>query len=261
LSTSVAHKIKRADLIFNLDFIGVPLDFDIVETIFEKVSKNRIVFHVLNLNFLDVLVKKQRSTLAVSCSRNKVINPNKWSGPMDYYRDANQNIVVKLKGFINYGSGMDLWTAPDENGNRWITDLTGGFPEVSTGMQVVIDGLQEYKQQNFAHIGYGYNKLPTKERTIMEQNFMNEAKNLFTKNRDRLVRELGKALSKQSVKYDVGEEQYDEFVVSQYKIESVSIPKTSSIDKKLISDVLKKKHKLKVLDYNSSFFNLTGDGQ
>ena len=180
---------------------------------------------------------------------------------MDYYRDANQNIVVKLKGFINYGSGMDLWTAPDENGNRWITDLTGGFPEVSTGMQVVIDGLQEYKQQNFAHIGYGYNKLPTKERTIMEQNFMNEAKNLFTKNRDRLVRELGKALSKQSVKYDVGEEQYDEFVVSQYKIESVSIPKTSSIDKKLISDVLKKKHKLKVLDYNSSFFNLTGDGQ
>lgn len=261
VAKTVAHKVKRADLIFNTDFIGVPLNFDIVETIFDKVSKNRIVFHVLNMDFLDVLVKKQRSNLSISCSRNKVIDPNKWSGPMDYHRDAGQNIVVKLKGFINYGSEMDLWTAPDEHGNRWITDLTGGFPEVSEGMQIVIDGLQAYKEAQFGHIGYGYTDLPKQQRLAMEEQFMNEAKNLLTKHRDALVREMGKVLRKQKVKYDVGESDYDEFVISNYKIECVAIPKKTSLDKKIIADAITKKHKLKIVDYSSTFFNLNGDGQ
>lgn len=261
MSTVVAHKINRADLIFTTDFIGVPLNFDIVESIFKSVSQNRIVFHVLNLKFLHILVKHQKSAMTISCSRNKVVDPSKWCGPMDYYRNAEDNIVVKLKGFINYGSGMDLWTAPDEYGNRWMTDFTGGFPEVTKGMQVVIDGLQKYKEENFAHIGYGYTELPKKERMVMEEKFMSEAKNLFTKNKDRLAKELGKILSKQSVKYDVGEENYDEFIISQYKIVSVAIPKKSSINKKVIENTIKTKHKLKVVEYGSTFFNLQGDGQ
>lgn len=266
----LAHRVKRAEMIFAPGIIAVPLNFDIVEQIFKTISQNRIAFHVMHISFLDKLVKNQKSNIAISCSRNKIIPPDSWSGPdLDMamndarLRDPKKNIVVKLKGFINYGNNMDLWTAPDEYGNRWITDMIGGDPIVEDGMQTVIDALKKYKEDTFSVLEYDYNDtpiIPKAQKTIMEKQYMEEAKKIFIKNKDALIRDMKKVLSKQSVSYKSSVNDYDEFVMSNYKIEAISIPATSSIQKQTITKTIQTKYKLKVVDYGTQFFNLKGDG-
>jgi hypothetical protein len=266
----LAHRVKRANMIFNLDFISVPLNFDIMEQIFDTISKNRIAFHVMNIGFLEKLVKSQKTNVAISCSRNNIIPPDDWRGPeMDMSmndtraRDPRKNIVVKLKGFLNYGSDMDLWTAPDEFGNRWITDMIGGNPIVEDGMQTIIDALQEYKQKTFSMYETDYEGaaiIPKAQKLKMEKEYMDEAKKLFVKNKDALIRDMKKVLSQQKVTYNNAGDNYDEFVISNYKIEAIAIPTSSSIQKQTIAKTIKAKYKLEVVDYGPKFFNLKGDG-
>jgi ribosomal protein L7/L12 len=258
------------------DLPPIPFSSKLISELLGEIGKKVYAFHIQSVNDLPSTINIQNSTKTISASRNKIMNPEKWKGPGNRPHLPGENIVVKIEGTLVFGNSADIFSRPDEKGMRWvgIGDLrfhidSSKSPNGSL-FEPIIESIESWQTKNkkrLEPIWEEYEKksnkriktpIPVdpflqKEKYELIKEFFDVVNKSFKDNKVEIVKEYQRLLANKEVSVQKALKDYDEYLISNFKITSIYVPKKSEyVDKEAL-----KSYKIDIEDNENTFYRLT----
>ena len=265
---------------------AIPFNPKLINDLLGEIGKKVYAFHIQSINDLPSTIKIQDSSKTIAASRNKIMNPEKWKGPGNRSHLPGENIVVKIQGNLVFGNSLDIFSRPDEKGMRWIDVSVLRFHIDSSNVvnadrsmnsikfeglfEPIIESVSSWQTKNKKRLEPIYEEymkksnkriktpIPVdpnlqKEKYELIKEFFDVVNKSFRDNKNEIVKEYQRLLANRDVSIQKNLKDYDEYLISNFKIISVYVPKKSEyVDKEVL-----KSYKIDVEMNENSFYRLT----
>ncbi len=264
----------------------IPFSSKLISELLGEIGKKVYAFHIQSVNDLPSTIKIQNSSKTISASRNKIMNPEKWKGPGSRPHLPGENIVIKIEGNLVFGNSLDIFSMPDEKGMRWVGFRDLRFNIDSSSMvnqnksihslefgglfEPIIESVSSWQTKNkkrlepiWEEYGKKSNKriktpIPVdpflqKEKYELIKEFFDVVNKSFKDNKVEIIKEYQRLLANKEVSVQKTLKGYDEYLISNFKITSIYVPKKSEyVDKEAL-----KSYKIDIEDNENSFYRLS----